>query len=379
MNDLAGTLAQLIAINSINPEWSGPGEAEVGAFVRAFQEAAGLEVWTDEVLPGRSNIIARLPGQDSSRAVLLEAHLDTVSVAEMTIPPFDPVMKDGRLYGRGACDTKGGLAAMMIALTSLHSEGVVPPCDVYFAAVVDEENAFRGILRLIDWMRERGIHPEAAIVAEPTELRAVLCNKGVLRWQIETRGIAAHSSKPHLGKNAIVAMGRIIERLERHHETLRERSHPLVGEATCTISLIEGGAQVNFVPERCLITLDRRMLPGETAASVFAEYESLLADFPAGEVIIHPPSLSDEAMETPPDSLLMQAAAAVLSEIGLDPAPAGVPFGCDVTKLHRAGIPGIIFGPGSIDQAHAAVEWVDLDQVEMALAFHRRFLLSYGA
>jgi len=379
MNDLTGTLARLISINSINPEWSGPGEGEAGAFVREFLEKAGLEVWEDEVLPGRSNIIARLPGCDSSRAVLLEAHLDTVSVADMTIPPFDPVIKDGRLYGRGSCDTKAGLAAMMTALTSLHAGGETPPCDVYFAAVVDEENAFRGVLRLIDWMRERGIHPEAAIVAEPTELRAVSCNKGVLRWQIETRGVAAHSSKPHLGKNAIVAMAKVIDRLESHHATLRSRTHPLVGEATCTISLIEGGAQVNFVPERCLITLDRRMLPGETGGSVLAEYEAILADFPAGEVIIHPPRLSDEAMETPPDSPLMRSVGAVLSELGLDPTPAGVPFGCDVTKLHRAGIPGIIFGPGSIDQAHAAVEWVDLDQVEMALAFHRRFLLSYGS
>lgn len=378
MNELTGTLARLISINSVNPEWNGPGEAEAGAFVREFLEKSGLEVWVDEVLPGRGNIIARLPGRDSSRSVLLEAHLDTVSVADMTIPPFDPVIHDGRIYGRGSCDTKAGLAAMMTALTSLHGEGVKPPCDVYFAAVVDEENAFRGVLRLITWMREKGIHPEAAIVAEPTGLRAVTCNKGVLRWQIETRGVAAHSSKPYLGKNAIVAMARVIERLESYHATLRERTHPLVGEATCTISLIEGGAQVNFVPECCLITLDRRMLPGETGDSVLAEYQSLLADSPVGELVIHVPHLSDEAMETAPDSPFVRTAGAVLAEMGLDSVPTGVPFGCDVTKLHRADIPGIIFGPGSIDQAHAAVEWVELDQVELALAFHRRFLLSYG-
>ena len=338
-----------------------------------------MEVWEDEVLPGRSNIIACLPGQDSRRAVLLEAHLDTVSVADMTIPPFDPVVENGKMFGRGACDTKAGLAAMMHAMVSLHRAGDKPPCDVYLAAVIDEENAFRGVVRLIDWLRERSIHPEAALVAEPTELRVVRCNKGVLRWQIETRGVAAHSSKPHLGKNAISAMARVIARLETYHEKLRERTHPLVGEATCTISLIEGGAQVNFVPERCLITLDRRMLPGETGEQVIAEYQAILADFPDGEVIIHPPRLSDNAMETPEDSPVMVAAAAVLSGLGLDSAPAGVPFGCDATKLHRAGIPSLIFGPGSIDQAHAAVEYVALDQVEIALAFHRRFLLSYGS
>ena len=379
MNEMTETLARLISINSINPEWGGPGEGNAGAFVSTFFENAGLEVWEDEVLPGRSNIIARLPGQDSRRAVLLEAHLDTVSVADMTIPPFDPVVENGKMFGRGACDTKAGLAAMMHAMVSLHRAGDKPPCDVYLAAVIDEENAFRGVVRLIDWLRERSIHPEAALVAEPTELRVVRCNKGVLRWQIETRGIAAHSAKPHLGKNAISAMARVIARLETYHETLRERTHPLVGEATCTISLIEGGAQVNFVPERCLITLDRRMLPGETGEQVIAEYQAILADFPDGEVIIHPPRLSDNAMETPEDSPVMVAAAAVLSGLGLDSAPAGVPFGCDATKLHRAGIPSLIFGPGSIDQAHAAVEYVALDQVEIALAFHRRFLLSYGS
>ena len=379
MNDLTETLARLISINSINPEWCGPGEGEAGDFVRTFFEAAGLEVWRDEVLPGRCNIVARLPGRDSTRAVLLEAHLDTVSVADMTIPPFEPVVTNGKMFGRGSCDTKAGLAAMMHAMVSLHRAGEMPPCDVYLAAVIDEENAFRGVVRLIDWMRERHIHPEVALVAEPTELRVVRCNKGVLRWQIETRGVAAHSSKPHLGKNAITAMARVIAHLEIFHATLRERTHPLVGEATCTISLIEGGAQVNFVPERCLITLDRRMLPGETGEQVIGEYEAILSEFPGDEVIVHPPRLSDNAMETPADSPVMLAAAGVLAELGLDPAPGGVPFGCDATKLHRAGIPSLIFGPGSIDQAHAAVEFVDLDQVELALAFHRRFLLSYGS
>lgn len=378
MNELTETLARLIAINSINPEWSGPGEGSAGAFVREFFESAGLEVWEDEVLPGRSNVIARLPGRDSSRSVLLEAHLDTVSVADMTIPPFEPLVENGRMFGRGSCDTKAGLAAMMVAMVELRREGRLPACDVYLAAVVDEENAFRGVLQLIDWMKGRGIRPCGAIVAEPTELRAVTCNKGVLRWQIETRGVAAHSSKPHLGKNAITAMAKVIVRIEDFHATLRERSHPLVGEATCTISLIEGGAQVNFVPERCLITLDRRMLPGETGEQVIEQYHKLLAGLDDIEVIVHAPRLSDNAMETPADSPFVIAVFEALGELGLDASPAGVPFGCDATKLHRDGIPSLIFGPGSIDQAHAAVEYVDLDQVELALEFYRRFLLSYS-
>ncbi len=377
MNELTRTLSRLISINSINPEWAGPGEGEAGAFVRQFFENVGLEVWEDEVTPGRSNVIARLPGRDSTRSLLLEAHLDTVSVADMTILPFDPIIEDGRMFGRGSCDTKAGLAAMMVAMAGLHREGRPPACDVYLAAVVDEENAFRGVLRLIDWMKERGIRPCAALVAEPTDLRAVSCNKGVLRWQIETCGVAAHSSKPHLGENAITAMARVITHLEELHAALREHIHPLVGEATCTISLIEGGTQVNFVPHSCLITLDRRMLPGETGEEVIEQYRRQLSGLDDVEVIVHAPRLSDTAMETPANSPFFQAVSAVLGELGLEGAPAGVPFGCDATKLHRDGIPSLIFGPGSIDQAHAAVEYVDLDQVGLALEVYRRFLLGY--
>jgi len=375
MEPLIETLSELISINSINPEWGGPGESGVADFVETFLENAEIESWREEVLPGRSNVMGRIAGKDSNRAVLLEAHMDTVSVAGMTIPPFSPEVLDGKLYGRGSCDTKAGLAGMMHALAAVEK----PPCDVYLLAVIDEEHAFRGVLGALDWLEKRGVKAEAAIVAEPTELKVIRCNKGVLRWQIETRGIVAHSSKPHLGRNAIATMARVIVELEKFHEVLADRTHPLVGAATCNIGLIKGGAQVNFVPEECVITLDRRMLPRETAKSVISEYEEVLRDFPDDEVIIHPPMLSDEAMEIAADSPVTLCASSVLSAMGLDAEPRGVPFGCDCTKLSRAGIPSLIFGPGSIDQAHTAAEFVDIDHVELAFDFYRRFLLEYGA
>lgn len=369
------TLADLVSIDSVNPEWGGPGESEVADYVVSFLRGNGIETWTHEVLPGRSNVIGRVVGRDPGRPVLLEAHMDTVSVSEMTIPPFLPAIRDGKLYGRGSCDTKAGLAAMMHALAAIDE----PPCDVYLLAVIDEEHAYRGVLGALDWLDGRGVKAEAAIVAEPTELRAIRCNKGVLRWQIETRGKTAHSSKPHLGRNAISTMARAIGELEKFHGTLAERTHPLVGAATCNIGIIEGGSQVNFVPEKCVITLDRRMLPGETAESVLEEYGGTLRGFPDNEVVIHPAMLSDEAMETPADSPVVLCASSVLAAMNLDPEPAGVPFGCDCTKLSRAGIPSLIFGPGSIDQAHTAEEFVDIDHVELAFDFYRRFLLQYGA
>ena len=381
---LIDTLSDLIRINSINPEWNGPGEREVADFVRAFFLDAGIAVIEDEVLPNRPNLMVRLPGRDRSRSVMLEVHLDTVSVADMTIPPFEPELRDGLLYGRGACDDKAGLAAMMHAVRDIHESGELPPCDVIFAAVIDEEHHYRGVTRLIEWLRESGEPlPLAAVVAEPTQLRVTRANKGVLRWRIATRGKSAHSSKPHLGVNAIVHMAAVIQALESDQTRLADDVHPLLGPATCSIGLIAGGAQVNFVPEHCRITLDRRLLPGERAEDVLEACEATLArvrsENPEIDVIVETPSLlADEAMETPADSPVVQVSSQVLSRLGLDPEPIGVPFGCDCTKLSRAGIPSIIFGPGSIDQAHAAVEYVAVDQVEKALAFYRQFLLEFG-
>lgn len=226
--------------------------------------------------------------------------------------------------------------------------------------------------------------PVGAVVAEPTELRVVRANKGVLRWKISTHGVSAHSSKPHLGKNAITAMAKVILALEADEQLLAKREpHPLVGPPTCSIGVIEGGAQVNFVPEHCEITLDRRLLPGETAEAVTAHYEKLLNRVrtvnPDIDVKFHPPHLTDEAMETPANAEIVQTMSRVLAELGHEPEPVGVPFGCDCTKLSRAGIPSVIFGPGSIDQAHGAVEFVEIAQVEAAFEFYKRFLMEFGS
>ncbi|MBL9153263.1 MAG: M20 family metallopeptidase [Verrucomicrobiales bacterium] len=375
------TLADLVRLDSINPEWHGPGEAAVADYVRDFFERAGIECRQIEVLPGRPNVLVRLPGADPARRIVLEAHMDTVSVADMTIPPFEPTLRDGRLYGRGSCDVKAGLAAMMHAIRELHEAGETPPCEVILGAVIDEEHAFRGVLGLLDCLAD-GPLPEAAIVAEPTELRLIRANKGVLRYRIATRGRSAHSSKPHLGVNAIVGMAAVIEALVADDARLATLSHPLVGRATCSIGLIEGGAQVNFVPEHCRITIDRRLLPGETADGVLAACDRLLdavrATHPDLTIVVEPPYLADEAMETSADAPVVTVASRVLAAMGLDPEPAGVPFGCDCTKLSRARIPSIIFGPGSIDLAHGAVEYVEIDQVLQARDFYRHFLASYG-
>lgn len=375
---LIDTLAALVRINSVNSAYEGwPGEAEAAAYVRNFFEGRGIEVWQQEVFPGRPNVIARVPGRDPSRRIVLEAHTDTVSAEGMTIPPFEPTIEGGKLYGRGSCDTKAGLAAMMHAVASLHEQGPTPPCDVWLAAVVDEEYSFRGVVKLCE-----GLKADAAIVAEPTRMRLVVASKGVLRWRIVVRGRAAHSSKPHLGVNAVTHMARVVLAIEEDHQRLAAKEHPLLGPATCSVGVIRGGVQVNIVPEECAIEIDRRLLPGERADEVLAHYESLLnelkRDYPTLDAAMEGPMLIDEALETPADSPVVRTAAAVLREMGLDPAPCGVPFGSDASKLSRQGVPSLIVGPGDIDRAHAAVEYVELDQVRQAYEFHRGFCLGFG-
>jgi len=375
MSPVLQTLADLVRINSVNSSYDGgPGEGEVAAYVRRFFEQRGIETWEQEVFPGRPNVLARLPGLDSSRRIVLEAHTDTVSVKGMTIPPFEPVIREGRMYGRGSCDTKAGLATMMHAMASLKEEGITPPCEVILAAAVDEEYSYRGVVRLCE-----GLKADAAIVAEPTELRAVIATKGVLRCRLVVHGRSAHSSKPHLGVNAITHMARVIAAIEADNERMAAVQHPLVGCGTCNVGVITGGVQVNFVPDRCAIEIDRRLLPGEKASDAVAHYRQLLQGLEGitGDVE-EPLLLVDEALDTPAEAAVVQTALQVLRDLGLNAEPCGVPFGCDASKLARAGIPSIVFGPGSIDRAHTADEYIEIDQVEQALEFQRRFLLGFG-
>jgi acetylornithine deacetylase len=262
-------------------------------------------------------------------------------------------------------------------MASLKEDGITPPCEVWLAAVVDEEFSYRGVVKLCE-----GLTAAAAIVAEPTELRAVIATKGVLRWRIVVRGKAAHSSRPQLGVNAISHMARVVLALEEDHRRLAARPHPLLGPGTCNVGVIHGGVQVNFVPDECALEIDRRLLPGERTDDVLKHYQSvldgLMSQFPDLRAEMEAPMLTDEALETPESAAVVRASSGVLRDMGLNGEPCGVPFCCDASKLSRAGVPSIVFGPGSIDRAHAAIEYVELDQVAQALEFYRRFLQLFA-
>lgn len=378
MSPVLQTLAGLVRINSINSSYEGgPGEKDCAAYVRQFFQQRGIEVWEQEVFPGRNNVIARIPGRNPARRLVFEAHMDTVSIKGMTIDPFDPVIRDGRLHGRGSVDDKAGLAAMMHAVADIHASGEPPPCELWLAAVVDEEYSFRGVVKLCE-----GLKAVAAVVAEPTEFKCVIASKGVLRWRIRTKGKAAHSSKPHLGVNAITAMARVVLALQEDHERLQASAHPLLGPATCNVGVIHGGVQVNFVPDETVIEIDRRLLTGEEVEPVLAQYQLLLDDLmrrhPEVVAEMEKPMLQDWSFQTDENTPLVHLAREVLHGMSRENGVSGVPFGSDASKFSRLGIPTILFGPGSIDQAHAAVEFVQCAEVEAALGFYtqiaRRFV-----
>jgi acetylornithine deacetylase len=239
--------------------------------------------------------------------------------------------------------------------------------------VVDEEYSFRGVVKLC-----ADLKADAAIVAEPTEMRCVIASKGCLRWRIRTRGKAAHSSKPHLGVNAITAMSRVVLAIQEDHERLAAQTHPLLGPATCNVGVIHGGVQVNFVPDEAVIEIDRRLLPGEEVEDVLAHYQRLLDELatrhPGLIAEMEKPMLQDWPFQTQADATVVRLAGDVLREAGREGTPCGVPFGSDASKFSRLGIPTILFGPGSIDQAHAAVEYVECTQVEEAQRFYTSML-----
>lgn len=379
--NLFEVLRDLVAINSVNSFYDGgPGEYELATFIESILVKHGLPCEQQPVISEtpshreRFNVLSRLPGKRSDTCLVLEAHMDTVSVEGMQIPPFTPTENNGLLYGRGACDTKAGLAAMLCALVDYSKETSRPPVDVMLACVVDEEYSFRGVSRLCE-----GLHAMGAIVAEPTDLRIVTASKGVLRWKVITYGVAAHSAKCHLGANAIYPMARILQFFEEEQEQLvKKEPHPLLGTPSLNVGCIHGGVQVNFVPDRCEIEIDRRLLPDEDPLAVWEDYATRLRERLHGEEQIRlevlPPYLVDPAWSTPQGNLFVHHCQRASTSLGLDAIPIGVPFGSDASKLGRIGVPTIIFGPGSIDQAHAAIEYVELSQVETAYQFYYEVL-----
>ncbi|HEY3932356.1 MAG TPA: M20 family metallopeptidase [Verrucomicrobiae bacterium] len=366
-------LAELIALPSVNPAFLPPrhphaGEKRVADFLAAVAARAGLEVEFQKVLPGRSNIIARLrPKNKIKQTILLAPHLDTVG-ADGT--RFIPQRKNGRLHGRGACDTKGSVAAMLSALCELANSKSRPlETEIVFAGLIDEEHAQVGSRALA----ASGFKANLAIVGEPTKLQVVTAHKGSLWLELETRGKAAHGATPQFGKNAIHEMARIVDLLETDYAAqLQKRKHPLLGTATVNIGTISGGTQPNIVPDHCVISVDRRTLPGETDAKVKKEIAALLRARKLSAKISSAKLAPALPLETNYKLPLVQKFMKIVGQS----KPLGVHFFCDAAILSAGGIPSIVFGPGDVAQAHTADEWISLSELERGQNLLLRFLNS---
>ena len=375
MTDPTRLLLELVALPSINPAFVPPGdpcagEKRVAEFLADAAAKARLDIEWQQVHPDRSNLIVRLrPSGKVRDRVMLAPHTDTVGVArEEQLRPF---IKNGRLYGRGACDTKGSVAVMLSAVLELARSGARPvSTEIAFVALVDEEASQAGSRFLA---RSR-FKASLAIVGEPTGLQVVTAHKGDLWLQLETKGKAAHGSKPLLGHNAIHEMARAVDLLEtRYARLLRRRKHRVLGHPTINVGTIAGGRQPNIVPDRCTIHIDRRTIPGERDSAVKREILAFLSEHGLSATMVDTKGASPAPpMET---DLRLPLVQQLLKMAGQE-NPAGVDYFTDAGVLASAGIPSVVFGPGDIAQAHTSDEWVAVRQVEEGTRLLSRYLRS---
>ena len=379
MNEVTRLLRDLVALPSLNPMGRSlpPDdiyEHRVTAYVEEFFRRLGVRYERQTIGPLRDNIIGYTDLPGARRTLLLEAHQDTVPTDNMTIDPFGGVIEKGRLYGRGACDIKGGMAAMLSVFARVAREKPDRAANLVMACTVDEEHTFLGVQRLV----QRPPQVDMAVVAEPTQLQIVNAHKGVCRWYVTTRGRACHSSRPEQGTNAIYQMARLLTAIERYADSLRAaRTDALLGPATISVGRIEGGTSANTVPDRCRIEIDRRMLPGEDPLQAPRELSSYLTQFARdGSFECSEPWLRSPALGPEKSTDLVNRLGQAIDSVTGSHEVTVVPYGTDASTIAEAGIPAVVFGPGDIAKAHTADESVPLDEVEAAAEILYRFACS---
>ena len=359
-------LTDLVRTPSVSPEVpGGTGESAVAAKVAAYAESCGAEVVYQEALPGRANVVGTLEADAGAPVLMLEAHMDTVALGAMTRGHEPWLDATGLLHGRGACDTKGSLAAMLLTLRRVSRESV-RPCTLVLAATVDEEAGSTGA----DTLAASSVTADGAIVGEPTSLDIVRAHRGGRFWKISTAGISAHSSRPDLGDNAIYHMADVIRVLrEEFTRRLVGRRHPLCGDSTFSAGRIRAGTSFNVVPDHCELIFDRRFLPTERLEDVDAELDEVLGiareRFPGLQVEAVPEVVAG-SLDTLEDAGVVRALIAACEAVTGRAAIAGAPYGSDAAALAAVGIPSVLCGPGDIAVAHSQDEWVPIAEVVQA-------------
>lgn len=357
--DVLPLLERLVSIDSVNPGLGGRGEEEIAMFVAEWARAAGLEVELDEAAPGRPNVIATARGTGGGRTLLLNAHTDTVGYAGM-VEPLTPRVDDGRLYGRGAYDMKGGLAACLVAAREAAGRGLRG--DVIVTAVVDEELTSIGTQSALTRVRA-----DAAIVAEPTQMEVAVAHKGFVAFEVETHGRAAHGSRPDLGVDAIVKMGHVLVGLEALDRSLRERPlHRLLGSGSLHAGVVAGGSEFSTYPERCVLQAERRTVPGESHYQFEAELQGLLDRLQRDDRDFKG-TWRTVAARRPFEVSEGEEIVRLVQSYGGAGKPVGESYWADSALIAELLIPTVLFGPGG-EGAHAQVEWVSIADVERCAA-----------
>jgi len=360
---LAEWLSRLVQIPSVNPVQAtqragAPGEAQIAAQIGEWFKAFGGEVYTEEVHPNRPNVYGIWRGQ-SDRWLAVDIHTDTVGVEQMVGDPFDGRIADGRVYGRGAVDTKATLGVILAFLEAMHQASITPEANLLIAATADEENGAQSAPVLANWIRQQNIPLTELMVAEPTMCQPVYGHKGGVGLEFEVQGVASHTSKPDLGKNAIYATAHVIVALEAEHQRLQTiPAETELGPPTLTVSIIEGGTGGNVVPDSCRFIVGWRAVPGMTTDEVIAHLQSVVERHCPLPVTMKVLLRLDSFLQSPDTPWIRQ-----LSEWS-GQKPTTVPYGTNAWAY--GDLPGecVVLGPGSIDQAHGDVEWVEISELE---------------
>ncbi len=355
-------LGELIRIPSVNPDGdpgiASPGEGVLAHYLQRYLQSLGAEVSLREVLSGRPNVVARFPSDRPGKPrLLLAPHTDTVSVAGMTIDPFSGHEREGKVWGRGASDTKGPMAAMLTAIECLGEEIFSLSHEIWFAGLMGEESGQHGAKALA---AEESF--DFVIAGEPTDLKTVHAHKGSLWVTLTGHGKAVHASAPEQGENAIYAMTSAIERIRTEViPSLDQMTHPVLGKTTLSVGTIRGGAKTNIVPDHCEATIDIRLVPGIDPESVL---ELLRKATPELDLMYQ----SSRPLFTDPAHPLIQKLSS------LSALPVGAPWFCDAAVFSAQGMPAVALGPGSITQAHTADEWIKVSDLEAGADFFEQFL-----
>jgi acetylornithine deacetylase len=364
LNFIIKILSDLVRINSINPALSskGNGEAEIGAYVAEILESIGLEVDVHEIKPGRVNVVGIIKGTGGGRSLLLNAHMDTVGVEGIVIDPFEPMIRNGRLYGRGSLDMKGSLAAIIATTKVIFDFGIELGGDLYVTAVADEEHMSMGTEDLIKQMTADG-----AIVTEPTDLSICRAHRGFIWYDVLTQGRAAHGSRYQEGIDANMMMGRFLGKLEKLERELRFRTpHPLVGPPSLHAARLQGGTEISTYSAQCLLQIERRTIPGESVSRATDELTTIIQRLESEDQHFKAkvsPTFSREPWEVEPEApIVMALEKAITGRTRQTPAHTGQSFWTDAALLAGAGIETVLCGPRG-NGLHSEEEWVDIESV----------------